>query len=94
MSDRIKELREKRAKLVHDAREKLDEITEKTKPEDAEEIHRVADAMLDESDALAREAEKLEREQRLARAQEELEKPIERQSGREDRTAAPEASDA
>ncbi len=83
MSDRLKALREKRAKLVHDARELIDAIDDNTKQEDADEAHRKADAMLDESDKVAAD---IEREERTQAAEAQLAERVERQSGKEDRT--------
>jgi HK97 family phage major capsid protein len=58
---RIKELREKRAKLVADARAEYDKITDKTTPAEAKEIEARFDAMMAEADKLKGQIERLEK---------------------------------
>ena len=70
MSDRLKALREQQAKLVSDARAKLNEITEDTEEARAKEIEVEFDRMMTEHDKIG---ERIEREEKLAEKQAELE---------------------
>lgn len=78
----LKELREKRAKLVADAQEILKAATETMKPEDEQRF----DALMAEADTLKT---RIDREERAAAAAKELEQSAngERRSGKEDREA-------
>lgn len=76
-----KELREKRARLVENARTKLAEITDKTDAARATEINIEAEAMIAEAEGLAARAETAER---LARAEASLTEGDTRRPGYED----------
>lgn len=83
MSDRIKALREKRAKLVTDARAELDKITDKTPEAEAKEINTRFDSMMAEADRLKAD---IDREERLTAAETDVEESDEKRrrvSGRE-----------
>ena len=66
----IKELREKVARLVTEARSKMNEITDDTTPEAASEIEQQVDAMLDEARSTENQIERLEKMEKLERNQE------------------------
>jgi HK97 family phage major capsid protein len=71
MSDKIKELRNAAQKTRTEARELLDTITETTTAEEAADINRRFDTMMDTADSQAAEAERRERIDRADREQEE-----------------------
>ncbi|NBN78685.1 phage major capsid protein [Microvirga tunisiensis] len=64
---KIKELREKQARLVAEARSRLDEITDQTTEERAKELEAQHDAAMQEHDRLE---QLIEREERLAKVEE------------------------
>lgn len=63
MANRIKDLREKQARLVEEARERLDQITSETDEARAKELEEQHDAAMAEHDRLEKQ---IEREERLA----------------------------
>lgn len=72
MTRTVKEMRERQAKLVHDAREELEKITDETPETEAKEIEGRYDKLMAEHDALD---EKIERQERLDKAEERLDDP-------------------
>ncbi|MZR14232.1 phage major capsid protein [Maritimibacter sp. DP07] len=72
---KIKELRERQARILENARAKRDEVTDETPEERAAEIDREFDRMMADYDKLGSE---IERELKLQRAQAELEEVDER----------------
>jgi HK97 family phage major capsid protein len=83
----VKELREKQAKLVADARAKIEEITDKTDEARAKEIETEYDAMMAEYDRLEGRAKKLEE---LAAREAAIDEPDPRRPNGETRTVKPE----
>jgi len=84
----VKELREKQAKLVADARVKIEEITDKTDEARAKEIETEYDAMMAEYDRLEGRAKKLEE---LAAREAAIDEPDPRRPNGENRAVNPEA---
>ena len=69
----MEDLREQMAKIATEARAKLDEVTDETPEERAAEIEREFDAMMVDHDKVQA---RVDREERLAKAQEAAEAPI------------------
>ena len=88
----LKKLREDRAKLVTDARTELDKITDATPETEAKEIEARFDTMMEDADKITA---RIQREERAEKLQAEIGKPVERESGKEDRIAGgkPESED-
>lgn len=84
MTDTIAELRERQARLVTNARSKLDEITDDTTEARAKEIESEYDAMMAEYDSLG---ERIAREEKLADAEERMSAGDPRRPRGEDREA-------
>jgi HK97 family phage major capsid protein len=83
----IVELREKQAKLVADAREKLDAITDDTGETRAKELEVEYDKLMAEHDRLEGQ---IQRQQKLEDAEERMNTPDPRRPKGEDRTVEPE----
>ena len=69
----MEDLHEQMAKIAHQARAKLDEVTDETPEERAAEIEREFDAMMADHDKVQA---RVDREERLAKAQAAAEAPI------------------
>lgn len=85
----LKELREKQARLVAQARSKFDEIKDDTPPERAAEIEREYDAIMVDHDKIDERAQKLEK---LIAAELVIDRPDPRRPTGEDRTIQPGAA--
>lgn len=83
------ELREKRAKLVSEAREELDKINDETSEAEAAELEERFDTIMSEADKLK---ERIDREDRAEAAAKELEEKVERKAAKES-ISIPEAED-
>ena len=93
MTQRLKELREKRAKLVHDARTFFDQITNDTPEAEAKALETKFDEIMAEADKLTAEIERLERLEAQERSLEEVPPSEQRRSGREDRVSDPDETE-
>lgn len=82
----LKEMREKQAKIVADARAKLDEIKDDTPEARAKEIEIEYDAMMAEYDRLE---ERVKREEKLAQRERDMDEPETPRPGVEERTVDP-----
>jgi len=89
MTQRLKELREKRAKLVHDARTFFDQITNDTPEAESKALETKFDEIKAEADKLTAEIERLEHLEAQERSLEEVPPSEQRRSGREDTTSNP-----
>lgn len=87
MTEEVKNLREKMAKLATDARAEFDKITDKTPDAEAKEIEARFDKIMAEHDDLAAKAERMER---LAKAEERANAGDPRRPNGEDAAAAAE----
>lgn len=72
MSTKLKELRERQAKIVTEARERLDQISTATEETRAKELEAQHDAAMAEHDKLEKQIEREERQAALEKKQEEL----------------------
>lgn len=76
----IKELREKVANIVTESRSKLDEITDSTAPDRAQEIEREVDAMLEDVRKIERDIDRRESLEAVERRQQEADERAEREA--------------
>lgn len=79
MSTKLRELREKRARLITEARSRLDEITSNTDESRAAELETQHDAAMVEVDAVARD---IEREERMSRYEQDIARENEEERSR------------
>ena len=93
MKQRIKELREKNANILTEARKVYDEITPETPADKATEIEARHDQMMDEHDANVKTIQRLERMADATTAQEERQEAVEREAREGRMPAAPGAAD-
>jgi HK97 family phage major capsid protein len=75
----LKDMYEKRAKLIADARAEFDKIKADTTEADAKEFEKRFDGFMGEADALSK---KIDRQEKLERAEADIDEPIESRAGR------------